>query len=157
MTAVQYMCGTIQFRSAQMAVPASCMRAQTSPLTWLSTPWNNLGVMQEASPSGRGAAKGGPVPTRRALFSTCVQEADSWSVAASRNLDAPEMGSPPSSDDDEDDDDDDSSSGSSSEVSKGIPLVTLLMCLLSLARLTWAVWHCWTQFNQPALSELNMM
>ena len=80
------------------------------------------------------------MPTRRALFSTCVQEADSWSVAASRNLDAPEMGSPPSSDDDngddDDDDDDDSSSGSSVEVSKGIPLMTLLMCLLSLARLT---------------------
>lgn len=74
------------------------------------------------------------MPTRRALFSSRVQEADTWSVAASRNLDAPEMGSPPSSDEDEDDDD--SSSGSSSEVSRGIPLMTLLMCLLSLARLT---------------------
>ena len=77
------------------------------------------------------------MPTRRALFSTHFQDADTWSVAASRNLDAPEMGSPPSSDDDddEDDNDDDSSSGSSSEVSKSIPLLRLLMFLLSLARL----------------------
>ncbi len=68
------------------------------------------------------------MPTRRALFPTRLQEADQWSVAASRNLDAPEMGSPPNSDDEEDDEDgDDSSSDSSSEVSRN----ALSSCLIA--------------------------
>ncbi|KAL0049660.1 hypothetical protein WJX82_007087 [Trebouxia sp. C0006] len=74
--------------------------------------------IMEAGPSGRGEAQRGVVPTRRALFPTRLQEADQWSVAASRNLDAPEMASPPNSDDEEEDEDgDDSSSDSSSESS----------------------------------------
>ena len=78
-----------------------------------------VAFVQEAGPRGRGDAQRGAVPTRRALFPTRLQEADQWSVAASRNLDAPEMGSPPNSDDEEDDEDgDDSSSDSSSEVSR---------------------------------------
>ena len=82
--------------------------------------------VQEAGPSGRGDPQMGVVPTRRALFPTRLQEADQWSVAASRNLDAPEMGSPPNSDDEEDDEDgDDSSSDSSTEVSRS-PLASCL-------------------------------
>ena len=82
--------------------------------------------VQEAGPSGRGGSQRGLAPTRRALFATRLQEADQWSVAASRNLDAPEMGSPPNSDDEEDDGDgDDSSSGSSTEVTRS-PLASCL-------------------------------
>ena len=78
-----------------------------------------MAFVQEAGPIGRGDPQRGVVPTRRALFPTRLQEADQWSVAASRNLDAPEMGSPPNSDDEEGDEDgDDSSSDSSSEVSR---------------------------------------
>ena len=61
---------------------------------------------QEASPSGR--PQQGAAPTRRALFAGRLQAADDWPVTASRNLDAPEMGSPRSSDEE-----DASSSGSS--------------------------------------------
>ena len=61
--------------------------------------------MQDAA--SRAAPKGPPDPTRRALFPVSPEEAEDWAVAASRNLDAPEMGSPPSSDEE------DSSSGSS--------------------------------------------
>ncbi len=85
-----------------------------------------MAYLQEAGPSGRGEAQRGVVPTRRALFPTRLQGADQWSVAASRNLDAPEMGSPPNSDDEEEDEDgDDSSSDSSSEVSRS-PLASCL-------------------------------
>lgn len=73
--------------------------------------------MQEAGPSGRATQRGG-APTRRALFPARSPEVDDWSVAASRNLDAPEMGSLPSSDEEEDD----SSSGSSEvRVSHDLP------------------------------------
>ncbi len=85
-----------------------------------------MAFVQEAGLSGRGESTRGVVPIRRALFPTRLQEADQWSVAASRNLDEPEMGSPPDSDDEEDDEDgDDSSSDSSSEVSRS----TLSSCL----------------------------
>jgi len=85
-----------------------------------------VAFVQEAGLSGRGETTRGVVPIRRALFPTRLQEADQWSVAASRNLDEPEMGSPPDSDDEEDDEDgDDSSSDSSSEVSRS----TLSSCL----------------------------
>ena len=53
-------------------------------------------LVQEAGSSER--AQRGPAPTRRALFSGHLQAAGDWPVTASRNLDAPEMGSPRSSD-----------------------------------------------------------
>jgi len=103
--------------------------------------------VQEAGPSGRGEAQRGVVPTRRALFPTRLQEADQWSVAASRNLDAPEMGSPPDSEEEEDDEDgDDSSSDSSSEVSRNTssaclaadPSMQFSFCnVLLLVQLSW--------------------
>ncbi|KAL3145388.1 hypothetical protein ABBQ38_001638 [Trebouxia sp. C0009 RCD-2024] len=69
----------------------------------------------EASPSGR--AQRGPAPTRRALFASHLQGPVDWPVTASRNLDAPEMGSPRSSDEG-----DTSSSGSSqSSSASGTP------------------------------------
>lgn len=53
-------------------------------------------LVQEAGSSER--AQRGPAPTRRALFAGHLQAAGDWPVTASRNLDAPEMGSPRSSD-----------------------------------------------------------
>lgn len=61
----------------------------------------------QPSLSKKAQSPGGAGPTRRALFPANVND---WSISASRNLDAPEMGSPPESDDEE-------SSSGSSEVS----------------------------------------
>ncbi len=106
-----------------------------------------MAFAQEAGPSGRGEPQRGVVPTRRALFSTRLQEADQWSVAASRNLDAPEMGSPPDSEEEEDNENgDDSSSDSSAEVSRNTssaclaadPIMQVSFCnVLLLVQLSW--------------------
>ena len=68
-------------------------------------------LVQEASSGER--AQRGPAPTRRPLFAGHLQAAGDWPVTASRNLDAPEMGSPRSSDGG------DTSSTGSSQVEKG--------------------------------------
>ncbi|KAA6427443.1 MAG: hypothetical protein FRX49_02106 [Trebouxia sp. A1-2] len=103
--------------SAHSSTRSSDLGASVQSDPFASRPLLAHDIM-EAGPSGRGGSQRGLAPTRRALFATRLQEADQWSVAASRNLDAPEMGSPPNSDDEEDDGDgDDSSSGSSTESS----------------------------------------
>lgn len=63
----------------------------------------------QASSSTKGQSPGAPGPTRRALFPANLND---WSISASRNLDAPEMGSPPESDDEE------STSGSSEVITQ---------------------------------------
>lgn len=70
-----------------------------------SSPSAQRGQLQ-ASSSKKGQLPDGAGPIRRALFPANL---DDWSISASRNLDAPEMGSPPESDEE-------ASSSSSSEV-----------------------------------------
>ena len=88
-------------------------------------------LLQEAGPSGR--VQRGPAPTRRALFAGHLQGgAGDWAVTASRNVDAPEMGSPRSSDEG------DNSSSGSSQVKIPRPVLAYLcsplpMCLFMIA------------------------
>lgn len=77
--------------------------AQSMSSAVYSSPSAQRGQLQ-ASASKKGQLPTGAGPARRALFPANL---DDWSISASRNLDAPEMGSPPESDGEE------STSGSS--------------------------------------------
>ena len=81
----------------------STASAQSMSSAVYSSPSAQRGQLQ-SSASKKGQLPAGAGPARRALFPANL---DDWSISASRNLDAPEMGSPPESDGEE------STSGSS--------------------------------------------